>query len=300
MQDILYMMHQNGYLSATELVAIRKTCRELGENPIRIMRSLNILPQDEIQSYLQKYYQVNAFKNEGIDELNSAYQIFLPKDLAINYSCFAMGEIEGKIFIALEDPCDKGVIRQLEFFLNKKIVAVAATAFQIAHGIHKIYGIPISELKLTTLIDKSRGVIAGIDDDEYITKQKEISAKKDFETQMQRAEAQKDYHQYAKNLRKNVQKEENKEVFDEESETIDPGVSVVEESSLSGNDFFEMDDHVESVEPAVEESAVEESVVEESVVEESVVEGPVVEGPVDEEYIKVNQINDDEQAQLEL
>jgi hypothetical protein len=162
MYDLLQVMQQDGYLSSGELIALRKTCKELGENPVRILRSLNIASPEQIQEYLQRYFRVNALSDKAISMLDESYQNYIPIDLAIHYSCFGLGEENSVLYVALEDPSDRGAIQQLRFFLNKRIIGISATVFQLAEGLSKIYRVSIPNLRLTTVIERSRGVIGGL------------------------------------------------------------------------------------------------------------------------------------------
>lgn len=161
MHDLLQLMYQDGALSSTELVALRKTCRNLRENPVRVLRSLNIASPAEIQALLQKFFGISAITDEVIDALDENFKALIPTDIALNYSVFAVAEEDGKVYVAMEDPTDKGTIHQLEFFLGRQIIPVVASSFQLASGICKLYGVDISELKLSTVLESSRGVVGG-------------------------------------------------------------------------------------------------------------------------------------------
>lgn len=162
MFDLLQAMHQDGFLTSTEVHALRQTCKELGENQVRVLRSLNIASCEQIQDYLQRYFGSPSLSAEALELINESHQIFMPQDLALYYSCFGLGEDRNVLYVALEDPTDQGTIDQLRFFLNKKIKAVYASVYDIAQGLQKIYRLPIDRQKLSTAIDLSRGVIAGV------------------------------------------------------------------------------------------------------------------------------------------
>ncbi|WP_186648821.1 GspE/PulE/PilB domain-containing protein [Fluviispira vulneris] len=162
MYDLLQIMQQDGYLSSVELLALRKTCKELGENPVRMLRSLNIASPEQIQDYLQRYFGVGALGKQALKMLDETYQSYVPVDIAIHYSCFGLGEDSNVLYVAMEDPSDRGIVNQLRFFLNKRIVGVSATVFQLAEGLSKIYKVHKSALNLTTILENTRGVIAGI------------------------------------------------------------------------------------------------------------------------------------------
>ena len=162
MLDLLKYMQQDGYLSANELVALKRTSKELGENPVRLLRSLNIASPEQIQGFLQKHFKVLILKQEALDEVSPDYQIFIPIDIAIFYSCFGIGEDNKNLYVAMEDPSDRGLINQLRFLLNKRVIGVSATVYQLAEGLTKIYHLPVSNLRLTTALEKSRGVLGGV------------------------------------------------------------------------------------------------------------------------------------------
>jgi len=162
MFDLLQAMHQDGFLTSTEVHALRKTCKELGENQVRVLRSLNIASCEQIQDYLQRYFGALALSKNALVLLNESYQVYMPQDLAVYYSCFGLGEERGYLYVALEDPTDMGTMDQLRFFLNKKIKTVCASVYDIAQGLQQIYRLPVDKQKLSTAIDLSRGVIAGV------------------------------------------------------------------------------------------------------------------------------------------
>ena len=118
MYDLLQVMQQDGYLSSGELIALRKTCKELGENPVRVLRSLNIASPEQIQEYLQRYFRVNALGDQAIALLDESYQSYIPIDIAVHYSCFGLGEENSALYVAMEDPSDRGTIQQLRFFFK--------------------------------------------------------------------------------------------------------------------------------------------------------------------------------------
>ncbi|BBH52744.1 hypothetical protein JCM31447_11860 [Fluviispira sanaruensis] len=134
----------------------------MGENPVRMLRSLNIASPEQIQDYLQRYFGVGALGKQALKMLDETYQSFVPVDIAIHYSCFGLGEDSNVLYVAMEDPSDRGIVNQLRFFLNKRIVGVSATVFQLAEGLSKIYKVHKSALNLTTILENTRGVIAGI------------------------------------------------------------------------------------------------------------------------------------------
>lgn len=169
MHDLLQRMHQEGLLAASELLALRRTCRDLRENPVRVLRSLNIASPEEIQGLLARYFRTSTVTDELVDALDESSKALIPIDLALHLSVLPIAEENGRLFVALEDPSDKSVLHQLAFFLDRRIDPAAATAHQIAKGLHKLYGLNPDQLKLSTVLEISRGVVGGVPEPEAVS-----------------------------------------------------------------------------------------------------------------------------------
>lgn len=159
MHDLLQLMYQDGHLSSTELSALRRTSRQLGENPVRVLRSLNIATPIEIKELLQRYYGFYAATDQVIEELDETLRAIIPADLALHYCVLPIAEENNQIFALTEDPTDKGMLSQLEFFLGKKVVPVIATVQQLSNGLCRLYGVEPGRLRLSSLLETSRGAV---------------------------------------------------------------------------------------------------------------------------------------------
>ncbi len=159
MQDLLQLMYQDGHLSSTELAALRRTSRQLRENPVRVLRSLNVATPGEIRELLQRYYGFAAATEKLIEEIDDSLRPLIPADVALHYCVLPIAEENGELYVLMEDPTDKGVINQLQFFLDKKIVPVIATVQQLSTGLCRLYGVEPGRLKLSGLLEASRGAV---------------------------------------------------------------------------------------------------------------------------------------------
>ncbi len=160
--DLLHLMYQDGFLSSTELTALRKTCRDLRENPVRVLRSLNIVSQPEIQGLLQRFYGHDAVTEELVENIGDEQRNLMPVDLALHYNTVGIAEEGHDLFVMLEDPTEKRALESLGFFLGKRIRPVVATASQLARSLAKVYGVEVADLRLTTVLEASRGVAGGV------------------------------------------------------------------------------------------------------------------------------------------
>lgn len=159
MHDLLQLMYQDGHLSSTELAALKRTARQLGENPVRVLRSLNVATPSEIKELLQRYYGFSAATDQLIDELDDSLRALIPADIALHYCVIPIAEENNQIYVLLEDPTDKGTLSQLEFFLGKKMIPVIATVQQLSNGLCRLYGVEPGRLKLSGLLEASRGAV---------------------------------------------------------------------------------------------------------------------------------------------
>jgi hypothetical protein len=159
MHDLLQLMYQDGHLSSTELAALKRTSRQLGENPVRILRSLNIATPQEIKELLQRYYGFSSATEQLIDELDDSLRAIIPADLALYYCVIPIAEEKNQVYLLIEDPTDKGTLNQLEFFLQKKMIPIIATVQQLSNGLCKLYGVEPGRLKLSGLLEASRGAV---------------------------------------------------------------------------------------------------------------------------------------------
>jgi len=153
MSDILEYIFNKGILKSSEIIAIKKTCRELNENPIKLLRSLKIFDANYLSNLLQEFCQIKALTDKAISALDESYKSIVPIDIAINLCVFAVAEDDNNLYIAMEDPSDKGLIHKLEFFLNKKIIPVIATYTQISTALERLYSIDLTDTKINTTLD---------------------------------------------------------------------------------------------------------------------------------------------------
>lgn len=140
MLNLLQVMFQDGKLTAREVLAVQKTSEEYNVTPVQVLRAYNISSPEDIQVYFQLFFKTETLKNEHLALLSQQHGVLLPKEFCEYFAILPLGKRNGKILVGMEDPTDKGLCRKIEFLLDKKIVPVAATVFQIALGLKNIFG----------------------------------------------------------------------------------------------------------------------------------------------------------------
>jgi hypothetical protein len=169
--QLLEVLKNEGFLSHDEFVSLRRTCRDLKENQVRILRSLNILTQNQIQAVFAEAFRVEALTEQILSQLSPNQNSLIPKDVCIYLGVLPIGlsqrtwktlppsvsEHRETLKVAMEDPSDIGNIHKLKFFVDHHITPLCATADQIARGLKKIFFVDHSQTKLQTVLEKGRG-----------------------------------------------------------------------------------------------------------------------------------------------
>lgn len=157
MQNLISFLHADGLITRTEAHAIAKAARELNENPVRILRSLNIASPLDIQKCFKIYLNFPIVTDVLVESLTGEYASLIPIDLAAHYSVFAFGEDGDRLFVAMEDPTDRATLSALEFFLEREIVPSAVNVYQLSRALQKLYGVDEEFSRLETVLDQARG-----------------------------------------------------------------------------------------------------------------------------------------------
>ncbi len=157
MQDLISFLHADGLLTRGECSAIKGAARNLQENPVRILRSLNIAAPADIQRCFKVYFNYPMVTDTLVASLTSDYAALMPVDLALHYSVFAFGQDTNKLHIGMEDPTDRVTLEALKFFLNRDLQPAAANVYQLCSALEKLYGVSESQSGVETILDRARG-----------------------------------------------------------------------------------------------------------------------------------------------
>ncbi len=157
MQDLVTFLHADGLITRSESLAIKKASRHLHENPVRVLRSLNIASPLDIQNCFQLYFNFPLVTDSLIDNLTGEYASLVPVDLATHYSVFGFGEEGNRLYVGLEDPTDRATLGALSFFLNRELLPSAANVYQLSRALEKLYGLDEKMSGLETVLDQARG-----------------------------------------------------------------------------------------------------------------------------------------------
>ena len=156
-QDLITFLHADGLITRSECAAIKRTSRDLRENPVRVLRSLNVAAPEDIQRCFKVYFNYPLVTDALVSNLTGEYAALIPVDLALHFSVFGFGQEGDSLHVGMEDPTDRATIEALKFFLGKEILPSAANVYQLTTAMTRLYGVAEGASGLETVIDQARG-----------------------------------------------------------------------------------------------------------------------------------------------
>ncbi len=109
-----------------------------GKHLGQILVDMQLVNQQEVNVALAKKLGIPFVKLQGFD-LPAQMLSRVPADLAIQYNVVPLGEMNGKLIVAMENPLDQSVINALRFNTNANIEAVMAPGDDIRALLQKFY-----------------------------------------------------------------------------------------------------------------------------------------------------------------
>lgn len=109
-----------------------------GKHLGQILIEMELVTQQEVNAALARKLGIPFVNLQGFD-LPAHMLSRVPADLAIQYNVVPLGEMNGKLIVAMENPLDQTVVNALRFNTNANIEAVMAPGKDIRHLLQKFY-----------------------------------------------------------------------------------------------------------------------------------------------------------------
>lgn len=109
-----------------------------GKHLGQILIEMELVTQQEVNAALARKLGIPFVSLQGF-ELPAHMLSRVPADLAIQYNVVPLGEMNGKLIIAMENPLDQGVVNALRFNTNANIESVMAAGKDIRYLLQKFY-----------------------------------------------------------------------------------------------------------------------------------------------------------------
>ncbi len=104
----------------------------------QILIEMNLLTHEDVNVALVKKLGIPFVQLKGFD-LPVRMLSRIPADVAIQYNLVPLGEHDGKLVVAMENPLDNTVVNALRFNTNSHIEAVMASGYEIQVLLQKFY-----------------------------------------------------------------------------------------------------------------------------------------------------------------
>lgn len=104
----------------------------------QIFVEMKLLTQEEVNIALAKKLGIPNVHLQGY-ELPAQMLSRIPADVAIQYNVVPLGELNGKLIVAMENPLDQAVVNALRFNTNSNIETVMANGDDIRFLLQKFY-----------------------------------------------------------------------------------------------------------------------------------------------------------------
>ena len=119
-------------------VALAHQHRDSGKHLGRILVELKLVNEEQVNVALAQKFGIPVVKLEDI-EITPEVLARVPADLAIQYNLLPLGQIDGRLVVATENPMDTKGIEVLGFLTNLKVETVMSSAREITLALSKYY-----------------------------------------------------------------------------------------------------------------------------------------------------------------
>ena len=119
-------------------VALAHQHRDSGKHLGRILVELKLVNEDQVNVALAHKFGIPVVKLENV-EITPEVLARVPADLAIQYNLLPLGQIDGRLVVATENPMDTKGIEALRFHTNLKVEAVMSSAREITLALSRYY-----------------------------------------------------------------------------------------------------------------------------------------------------------------
>ena len=118
--------------------ALQTQKRRGGVHLGQILIELGWVTRDQINVALARKLGIPFVRLNGYD-VASHMLSRLPADIALQYNVVPLGEIDGKLVVAMENPLDHAIVNALRFNTNTPVESVMAAGADIGQLLHKYY-----------------------------------------------------------------------------------------------------------------------------------------------------------------
>ena len=158
--DLLFGEHlvSKGLLSHRELVEALNEQREHGGRLGEVLLRLKILSDKDVTPALAEHLSMEYIRFDDVAKIDMNIGRMLPENIAKRFCFVAIGEIDGKVIVAMADPLNVIAIDTITLKIRRQIKVVLSSPQEIRKAIEIIYhGVDVEEQDLRDLVQLEAG-----------------------------------------------------------------------------------------------------------------------------------------------
>jgi len=158
--DLLFGEHlvSKGLLSHRELVEALNEQREHGGRLGEVLLRLKMLSDKDVTPALAEHLSMEYIRFDDVAKIDMNIGRMLPENIAKRFCFVAIGEIDGKVIVAMADPLNVIAIDTITLKIRRQIKVVLSSPQEIRKAIEIIYhGVDVEEQDLRDLVQLEAG-----------------------------------------------------------------------------------------------------------------------------------------------
>jgi type IV pilus assembly protein PilB len=158
--DLLFgeFLISRGLLTHRELIEALNEQRDHGGRLGEVLLRLRMVRNEDITDALAQHLSMEYIRFDDIARIDTNVGRLLPESIAKRFCLVAIGEIDGKVVVAMADPLNVIAIDTIALKIKREIKVVLSSAQEIRKAIEVIYhGSDIEEQQLRDLVEVEVG-----------------------------------------------------------------------------------------------------------------------------------------------
>lgn len=152
------MLVSKGLITRRQLIEALNEQRDHGGRLGEVLIRLKMVSYEAITHALAEYLSIEYIRFEDVAKIDIAIARLLPEALARRFCLVALGEIDGKVIIAMEDPLNVVALDTIAPKIKRPIQVVVSSREEITKAIETIYhGSDIEEQRIRDLVEVEVG-----------------------------------------------------------------------------------------------------------------------------------------------
>ena len=148
------LLVSRGFLSHRELIEALNHQRSDGGRLGEVLTRLKMLADEDIAGALAEHLSMENVRLDDVHKIDMNIARTIPEGIAKRFSCLAVGEIDGRVILAMADPLDVLARDTIALRLQRQVKVVVSSPRDIQQAIEVVYhGSEVEEQRLRDLVE---------------------------------------------------------------------------------------------------------------------------------------------------